>query len=57
LEEEGTGIKSCIRDGCESYRFNKEEVEKWIEKNGLNNTEGVEVIDGEYTDFTEDDDN
>jgi hypothetical protein len=56
LEEEGTGIKSCIKDGCECYRFNKEEVDKWVQKNGLNDKEGVEVIDASYSDFAEDSD-
>lgn len=58
LEDEETGITCCKFDGYDSYRFSKEKVLAWLEKQGVMKQEGEveEISKEEYGDFVEDSD-
>jgi hypothetical protein len=58
LEEDDTGIKKCIHDGNECFRFTKVQVDTWLEKNLLKEKEDIEKISEDYnnSNFAEDSD-
>lgn len=52
LEDEETGITCCKFQGYDCYRFNKDKVTAWLDKQGVNK-EDVEVMPDDWTDFIE----